>query len=68
MHDRHQERHPDLLSSAEAAVILGISTRTVERLRASGRIGYSKLGNTVFFSRADVDEYLASEWQKPKRA
>lgn len=63
----HQERHPDLLSSAEAAVVLGVSTRTVERLRANGRIGFTKIGTTVYLSRADVDEYLTSEWQKPKR-
>ena len=57
---------PDLITAAQAAVIIGVSTRTVQRLQASGKLGFAKIGGQTYFSRLDVQEYLAAQWQKPK--
>jgi excisionase family DNA binding protein len=54
-------RSPDLMTWAEAAIQLGCSVRTVQRLRAAGLIGYTKVGSTVYFSPADVAAYIDSQ-------
>lgn len=55
---------PGLLSWAEAAVALGCSVRTLERLKTSGQIGYVTVGaKRVYFSRHDIDAYLKGQAQ-----
>jgi len=50
----------DELTPAEAAATLGVSTRTLDRLRAAGRIGYVRVGaqRRVYYTRRDVAEYV----------
>ena len=51
----------DHLTGAEAAAMLGVSTRTIERLRAAGELGYVTVGRKVrvYYPRADVLAYQA---------
>lgn len=58
-------RSPDLMTWAEAAMQLGCSVRTVQRLRAAGLIGFTKVGSTVYFSPADVAAYIDSQRVAP---
>lgn len=39
--------------------ILGISVRTLQNLRRSGGIGYTKICNKVYYSADDVEKALA---------
>lgn len=49
----------DELTSAQAAALLGVSTRTLERLKAAGRIGYVRVGDrTLRYTRRQVEDYL----------
>lgn len=58
-------RSPDLMTWTEAAVALGCSVRTVQRLRASGQIGYTRRGSSVYFTPADVSDYIESQSVAP---
>ncbi|MEV8372970.1 helix-turn-helix domain-containing protein [Kribbella sp. NPDC056861] len=53
-----------MLNETELAARLGVSHRTVRRIRAQGRISYSRVGagtqGSVQFSEDDIAQYLAS--------
>jgi excisionase family DNA binding protein len=49
-----------LLKQNEVAMLLGISERTVQRLRMSGKIPYIRLGSkTVRVRTAVIEQYLS---------
>jgi excisionase family DNA binding protein len=43
-----------------AALYLGVTERTLRRLKSQGKVGYRKIGRQVRFSRKDLDALLAS--------
>jgi excisionase family DNA binding protein len=47
------------LNKADVAAFFGVSTRTVDRLMASGHLGYTKVSGQVRFSLLDVAMFLA---------
>jgi excisionase family DNA binding protein len=51
-----------LLTTAETAAMLGVSARTVERLRAAGQLDCTPVGGgvrpRVYYRQADVLAYL----------
>lgn len=59
----------------EAARRLGISTVTIDRLTAAGRLRHFRIGRRTLFCQAHLDEFLAKQEippqersaQKPKR-
>lgn len=51
---------PLVLSLTEAATALGVSRRTVERLRHDGHLPASMIGGRAVIPRADLDAYVAS--------
>ena len=48
----------DWLTNREARTYLGISTPTLQRYRAAGRVPYSKVGSRVYYRRDDLDAFL----------
>lgn len=58
-------REGDRLTWAEAAVALNMSVRTLQRLKARGEIGSTKLAGKVYFTWADIDTYIASQHTEP---
>lgn len=52
------------LTFEQAAVMIGCSVRTVERLKAGGLLGYHSIGMgkraSIYFTKADVEAYLRS--------
>jgi excisionase family DNA binding protein len=54
-------RSPELMTWAEVALQLGCSVRTVQRLRAAGSIGYTRVASTVYFTPQHVAEYIESQ-------
>jgi len=58
-------RDEDIMTIAEVAVLLGVSTRTVERLTANGQLGYTKVGRKTYCSRKDIDEFMHRQTTKP---
>ncbi|MEL6613655.1 MAG: helix-turn-helix domain-containing protein [Bacteroidota bacterium] len=51
---------PEFQSRKQAAAYIGRSIRSLDRLRSSGTIPYSKRGGRVVFATADLDTYLAA--------
>ena len=66
--NERQPRLPNLLTKAELAELLGVSTRTIDRLeeRRKGppRI---KLGRNVFYREESVHAWLENQEQHPVR-
>lgn len=51
---------PEFLTRGEAAAFLGRSVRSLDRLRATGTLPYSKRGGRVVVATADLEAYLAA--------
>jgi predicted site-specific integrase-resolvase len=54
------EDMPDLLSPSQVAEFLQISTSTLASWRSSknGKIPYCKIGNKVFYMKADIETFI----------
>ena len=48
----------ELMSEEEVMTVLGVSRRTLHRLRKNQKINYFKLPQKVMYRRSDIDEYL----------
>ena len=57
--------NPAWMSSADAAVYLGITTRTLYRLADRGEIAAYQIGRVYRFRVADLDAYLESARVQP---
>lgn len=61
---------PERFGWPETALMLGCSVRHLQQLKSDGQIGYTTVGKgprpKVFFTRQDIDEYLASREVKVK--
>jgi len=56
-----------VLSESEAAEYLGTSVRKLRRLRAAGRIRYTRVGRTPVYRLTFLDEYLDGGEVRPSR-
>jgi excisionase family DNA binding protein len=56
---------PSYLTTAEVAEHLNCSTKTVGRLRASGKLPYLKLGDSIRFRLESVEALLTVGKPKP---
>lgn len=56
----------DFNSAEQVAAYLGrkVKPATITRLRLKGAIGSTKIGNTVSYSRADVEAYVEANTVK----
>ena len=59
--------HPTYLSTRQAADLLGLSPRTLERYRGAGEgPPYMKRGRQVRYVRVDLDEWMEGGRRSPK--
>ncbi|MCU4176433.1 helix-turn-helix domain-containing protein [Carboxylicivirga sp. N1Y90] len=61
--DIHQQKvNPDeaWVNSEDVCTYLGISQRTLQRLRTSGNITYSSLGGKIFYTISEIKRLLES--------
>ena len=57
--ERSMSNQPEYLSTSEAAVVLGMSARTLDRYRVTGEgPPFSKLCGCVRYARADLDDWV----------
>lgn len=47
-------------TNQEAMEIFGVCSPTLKRWRDSGLLGYSQFDNTYFYSKEDIENFLAS--------
>ena len=48
-----------LLNTAQAAELLNVSTRTLQRYRSEGALAYKTLGKKTYYSETDVLDFLS---------
>lgn len=60
--------HSNLLTKAEAAARLRVSTITIHRMIRQKRLGSYRVGARVFTSQQFIDEYLQQNSRRPKAA
>jgi excisionase family DNA binding protein len=60
LHDSARGDDSALLGPADAAAWLTVSTRTLRRLVAEGRLPVVRIGRTVRFKRSDLDQFTRS--------
>lgn len=46
------------LTTAEMQEYLGVSQDTIQRMRNSGEISFSKFGNTIWHEKESVDSFI----------
>ena len=57
---RENTRQPDKwLSGREVCALLGISIRSLQNYRDSGKLGYSQIGNKLYYKSADIERLVA---------
>jgi excisionase family DNA binding protein len=58
--ENHQPPMPDApcLDAQDVAEILGVSLRTIDRLRQSGSLTFRRVGHQIRFVPQDVADYL----------
>lgn len=49
---------PNILNSSQAADFLGVSTRTLQRLRDRGKLKYYQDGRIIRYRLTDLEDYL----------
>jgi excisionase family DNA binding protein len=54
---------PQLLTAREAARLLAIGLRTVERLAANGQLRFVRIGRLIRFAPADLAAFIDSHRQ-----
>ena len=47
------------LSGREVCALLGISIRSLQNYRDSGKLGYSQTGNKLYYKSADIERLIA---------
>lgn len=47
------------LSGHEVCALLGISIRSLQNYRDSGKLGYSQIGNKLYYKSADIERLVA---------
>ena len=47
------------LSGREVCALLGISVRSLQNYRDSGKLGYSQIGNKLYYKSADIEKLVA---------
>ena len=57
---KENTRQPDeWLSGREVCALLGISIRSLQNYRDSGKLGYSQIGNKLYYKSADIERLIA---------
>ena len=59
---------PEYMTRAEAAEYLGRSARTIDHLRSSGKLAFSKRGGRVLIKTADLDAFVEPSIVPARRA
>ena len=55
----NSRKSEEWLSSREVCALLGISLRSLQNYRDSGKLGYSQIGNKMYYKAADVERLVA---------
>ena len=60
---------PFKIESMEVCLLLGVSKRTLQYYRSSGRLAYSQIGSKIYYKTSDIERIIAdseTQNQSPK--
>ena len=66
----HTQKVENWLDSQEVCLLLGVSKRTLQYYRSSGRLAYSQIGSKIYYKSADIDKIISNceiKNQSPKQ-
>ena len=55
---REKGSSEDYISEQQAKIMLGRKTTWFWQMRVKGRIGFSKIGNKIFYAKKDIEIFL----------
>lgn len=55
---REKASSGDYISEQQAKLVLGRKTTWFWQMRVKGRIGFSKIGNKIFYAKKDIEIFL----------
>ena len=62
----NSRKSEEWLSSREVCALLGISLRSLQNYRDSGKLGYSQIGNKMSYKSADIERLVAAYTENKK--
>ena len=65
----HIQKVENWLDSQEVCLLLGVSKRTLQYYRSSGRLAYSQIGSKIYYKTSDIERIIAdseTQNQSPK--
>ena len=66
----HTQKVENWLDSQEVCLLLGVSKRTLQYYRSSGRLAYSQIGSKIYYKSADIEKIISNceiKNQSPKQ-
>lgn len=66
----HSQKVENWLDSQEVCLLLGLSKRTLQYYRSSGRLAYSQIGSKIYYKSSDIERIIAdseTQNQSPKQ-
>lgn len=54
----HTQKLEDWLDSQDVCLLLGLSKRTLQYYRSSGRLSYSQIGNKIYYKTSDLERII----------
>ena len=66
----HTQKVENWLDSQEVCLLLGLSKRTLQYYRSSGRLAYSQIGSKIYYKSSDIERIIAdseTQNQSPKQ-
>jgi len=57
----------DWLDKQDVLQALHISSRTLQKLRSSGALPYSRIGNKIYYRRQDITQILSKNYTLNKK-
>jgi hypothetical protein len=64
---QHLEPHDVFFDNQEFLQLMNISKRTAQVWRDSGYIGYSQMGNKIYYRLADIQDLLNENYNPKKK-
>lgn len=59
--EREEKAETEWVRSSEARKILSLSPNTLQSIRISGKLKYTKIGSIFYYRRADIRQMLEGE-------
>ena len=69
LYSTHTQKVENWLDSQEVCLLLGVSKRTLQYYRSSGRLAYSQIGSKIYYKTSDIERIIAdseTQNQSPK--